>query len=550
MSRHGFVLFVTAALAIIATACAPKSTPPPSEPPAPVDAAADTAVPATAEVAAPASTAPPPRVIPAMEVGSTFRYFTGGLLIAVPGGPFTMGGSGQDNPTRTVTVDEFWIDQTEVTNRMYALCVEQELCTPPDPKDNPIFPDVREGNKPVVGVTWEQAEDYCSFVHGRLPTEAEWEKTARGPDGNTYPWGEDPPACDLLNFDGCVRRSAFVGQYPDGESYYKALDMSGNTFEWVADWYLDSYYGAAPTENPPGPEAGTRRSVRSTAFNSDGFLTEAARRFSEKPDVHRPDLGFRCVVEDPGYFAPFCTQLLAYGSNAPGGAGTGETLNEDCSLPTIEDLQIDCDTTHVWVDGNGGDISSTSGLEGCADGGMQMHNGILQHLYICNPGTPPVEACGTCEYPQPSGGASCPPGYTQDGLQCVVDQGAPGVCPPGSEYDSTLMCCSVTTGSGASYDLCAPGYSYVPGANPGDPGSCVDYVAGGIQCAADGVTFKQGCGDGNQPDCEDNPDDPACTCDPATNPNGCEPGGGDDRCPNGGTWTCVGPPTSQQCYCQ
>jgi hypothetical protein len=259
------------------------------------------------------------------------------------------------------------------------------------------------------------------------------------------------------------------------------------------------------------------------------------------------------VVEDPGYFAPFCTQLLAYGSNAPGGAGGGETLNEKCSLPTIEQLQLNCDWTNVWVSDDGGGISSTTGLEGCMDGGMQMHDGTLQHLYTCAPGVSAFQVCGTCDYPKPSGGASCPPGYQEDGLQCVIEQGAPGVCPPGSEYDKTLMCCSTTTGSGASYDLCAPGYSYVPGLNPGDPGSCVDYVAGGINCALDVVTFKQGCQDGgDDPDCADNPDDPACTCDPATNPNGCPPddGGGDPQCPQGGKWTCEGPPTSQQCGCR
>jgi hypothetical protein len=329
--------------------------------------------------------------------------------------------------------------------------------------------------------------------------------------------------------------------------------MSGNTFEWVADWYLDTYYGGAPAENPPGPEAGTRRSVRSTAFNSDGFLTEAARRFSDKPDVHRPDQGFRCVVEDPGYFAPFCTQLLTYGGNAPGGPGSGETGNEFCPPPLVEQLQLDCDATNVWVDSNGGGISSTTGLEGCLDGGMQMHNGVLQHLYTCYPGTPAFQVCGTCEYLMPSGGASCPPGYQQDGLQCVVDQGAPGVCPPGSEYDKTLMCCSVTTGSGASYDLCAPGFSYIPGADPGDPGSCVDYVAGGILCEADVVDFKQGCQDGgDDPNCEENPNDPDCApCDPATNPNGCPPddGGGDPRCPQGGKWTCE-PNNPTQCGCR
>ena len=245
-----------------------------------------------------------------------------------------------------------------------------------------------------------------------------------------------------------------MGSFPEGESYYKAMDMSGNVFEWVADWFLDTYPGTSSAENPTGPDSGTKRSVRSTAFNSDGFLTEAARRFSEKPDAHRADLGFRCVVEDPGYFAPFCTQLLAYGKPAGGGSGSGEDVKEDCTLPKIDQLQLTCDQTNVWVNPNGGDISSMTGLEGCIDGGKQMKDGILQHLFTCPPGTPPIKVCGTCEYPQPAGGASCPPGYQQEGLQCVIDQGAPGFCPPGSEYDETLMCCSATTGTGAAYDLC------------------------------------------------------------------------------------------------
>jgi hypothetical protein len=111
------------------------------------------------------------------------------------------------------------------------------------------------------------------------------------------------------------------------------------------------------------------------------------------------------------------------------------------------------------------------------------------------------------------------------------------------------MCCSVTTGSGASYDLCAPGYSYIPGPGPGDPGSCVNYVAGGVLCEADVVEFKTGCQDGgDDPDCDENPDDPNCApCDPSTNPNGCPPDGGTDpNCPNGGTWTCE----NNKCGCR
>ena len=121
--------------------------------------------------------------------------------------------------------------------------------------------------------------------------------------------------------------------------------------------------------------------------------------------------------------------------------------------------------------------------------------------------------------------------------------GIPGHLPSGSEFDETLMCCSTTTGSGSSHDVCATGYSYIPAVPETDPGSCVNYVAGGAHCADLVVEFKQGCGDGHQPDCEEHPDDPACTCDLQTHPNGC--GGDDEHCPGGGTWTCF----QNQCYC-
>jgi len=535
MRHRSFASLLSFALTSILAACTLQTAAPPAPPAAPPTIPAS---PSSAPAAPAAEVAAGEPLVPVMEVGSTFRLFTGGDAVAVPAGPFIMGNGRPESPVRTVTLDDFWIDQTEVTNRMYTLCVELGQCTPPDPTDNPAYPDVRRGDLPVVGVNWQQAADYCAFAGGRLPWEAEWEKAARGPEGNTFPWGEKQPVCDLLNFDGCVRKASFVGTYPDGKSYYDAVDMSGNAFEWVADWYLTNYYGAAPAENPQGPDQGKERSVRSSAFNTDGYLTEAARRSSAKPESHRADLGFRCAYDDPAYYAPFCTALIAYGSNASGGAGSGETLNEKCSLPQLENLELDCNQTNVWVDSNGGGISSSSGLDGCLDGGLVMHNGVEQHLYTCPPGTPPVLVCGTCEYPQPSGGASCPDGYHQSGTQCVIDQGTPGLCPPGSEFDETMKCCSALPGSGASYDLCPPGMSYIPGPNPGDPGSCVDYVAGGIKCAPMVVDFKTGCGDGNQPDCAEHPDDPRCgSCDPATNPNGCGPGG---------TLIC---PAENQCYC-
>ena len=101
---------------------------------------------------------------------------------------------------------------------------------------------------PVVGVRWDQAENYCHSIGGFLPTEAQWEKTARGPDGNLYPWGNTEPNCELLNFNECLGDTSPVIDYPAGASPYEVLDMAGNVFEWVADWYKLDYYVEAPLE--------------------------------------------------------------------------------------------------------------------------------------------------------------------------------------------------------------------------------------------------------------------------------------------------------------
>lgn len=510
-----------------ACGAAPTAAPaPPIAPPAIATPVEPTAVEPTAVVptAVPPTAAPP---VLAMEVGTTFSYFDGSLLVPVPAGPFTMGGGGSDNPVHTVYLSDFWIYTTEVTNRMYSLCVAVGKCSPPDAMDNPIFTDVRQGNRPLVGVNWQQASDYCAFAHGRLPTEAEWEKTARGPNGNTFPWGEDPPKCDLLNFGSCVFQTTNVGTYPKGKSYYGAFDLSGNVFEWVSDWYLTSYYGTAPTQDPLGPDIGSKRSVRSSSFNSDGYLTEVSRRFSAIPDEHRATLGFRCVVEDPTYFAPFCTQPLTLGKIPPGGTAVGETLKENCNTPVIVQSQLDCNRTNVWVDPNGGDISFSSGFDGCADGGLQVHGGKQMHLYTCFVGdNDPVKVCGICEHPLPSD-VSCAPGYVQVGNKCVIKVGYQGQCPEGATYDPAQQCCTPPASMVNVYRLCAPGYYPIPDAS-GDLVGCVNYVAGNPICTGTKVAFKTGCGQPNQP------------CDPTLDPN-CPPP--PNNCPPGSTGPgcCTGP---------
>jgi sulfatase modifying factor 1 len=498
MDRARFLSHVVVFFIFALTACGPQAAVPtqvPVEPPA-------TAVPAPVETAVPTEAVPVVATSPPMEVGSTFQYFDGSVLVAVPGGPFIMGAGGQDNPIRTVNVSDFWIYQVEVTNRMYGLCVTMGVCSLPDSTDNPLFGNVAEENKPVVGVDWGQASAYCGFVNGRLPTEAEWEKTARGPDGNKFPWGNQEPTCNLLNFDACMRKTTYVGTYPDGQSYYKAMDMSGNVFEWVQDWYLANYYGSAPTQDPSGPISGNNRSVRSSAYNTDGYLTEAARRFYAEPLDHRADLGFRCVVEDPMYFAPFCNQLVVYGKRAPIGQGTGQVVNIKCNEPSVTQ-GLDCKGTAITVDPASGPFTIAEvDPAHCTKLGSEMK-------WWCTSGGGSIKVCGDCEKPNLNE-ASCAPGFHQDGKLCVIDHGRPGRCPAGSIYDETLMCCTPVTGPGSSYRICAAWASYYPGATEDDPGYCFVGNYPGRRCWTGVVEFKEGCGQPNQPDCEQDPTLPGC----------------------------------------
>ncbi|HQU37897.1 MAG TPA: SUMF1/EgtB/PvdO family nonheme iron enzyme, partial [Anaerolineales bacterium] len=174
---------------------------------------------------------------PPMEVGSKFLYVDGSVLVAVPGGTFIMGHGGDDNPEHEVNVSDFWLYRSKVTNSQYALCVLLGKCSPPGIDKNEGYGDPLKANHPVTGVNYQQASEYCSFVNGRLPTEAEWEKAARGPEGNIYPWGDATPQCELANFGTCEFKTSKVIDHPAGQSYYEAFDMAGNVYEWVSDWY-------------------------------------------------------------------------------------------------------------------------------------------------------------------------------------------------------------------------------------------------------------------------------------------------------------------------
>jgi formylglycine-generating enzyme required for sulfatase activity len=209
--------------------------------------------------------------------------------VAIPGGPFTEGsthGDEDERPVRKVTLKAFAIDRTEVTRADYASCVAAGRCQATPEK---LAADGADAKLPVTGVDWSDAQAYCKFAGGRLPTEAEWEKAARGTDGREYPWGNDADCAraNWGNFEGegpCAGKNpghpVAVGQYPSGASPYGVLDLGGNVWEWVADKY--------------DQESG-RRVVRGGSCCSFFVGPRAPNRNAWAPDHRDGDLGFRCA---------------------------------------------------------------------------------------------------------------------------------------------------------------------------------------------------------------------------------------------------------------
>jgi formylglycine-generating enzyme required for sulfatase activity len=226
-------------------------------------------------------------------------------MVYVPAGYFNMGYESDCNsqdqwPIHRVYLSAYWLYQTEVTNAMYALCVQAGECSPPE---STYFGLESYADHPVIYVNWYDAFDYCGWAGGRLPTEAEWEKGARGDTGWPYTWGEDTgdDFCNYGNFS-CFEGTTEVGSYPAGASPYGALDMCGNVREWVQDWYNSGYYNISPIMNPSAG-SGTERVIRGFSWlsNIGGYCNPCATtRRNMDPMDFDGGIGFRCVVPVEG----------------------------------------------------------------------------------------------------------------------------------------------------------------------------------------------------------------------------------------------------------
>ena len=307
--------FIPLLLLIILAACGTPTEAPILEPTA-------TFLP-TVALTEPATTAPTatPEIISTSTLAPTEAPVTsrvssidGMPQVYIPAGTFRMGGmdihaTENEKPVHNVTLDAFWMDQIEVTNGMYALCVNAGACEPPhlfksqrrlDYYNNPEFKDY-----PVAYVTWGQAKAYCEWAGRRLPTEAEWERAARGDDFRTFPWGEDKPDATIANFNFMVGDTTRAGTYPLGASPFGVLDMAGNVAEWTNDLYRPNYYSISESVNPLGPPEGSNlfRVVRGGSLGDAEINIRVPKRSSVLGSSLRAKIG------SPEYLGEFSARI-------------------------------------------------------------------------------------------------------------------------------------------------------------------------------------------------------------------------------------------------
>ncbi len=298
---------------VVTTATAePTDETVPTQPPE--AAAPPTAVPAPTEAPSPTETPP---------LADVYIGQDGVKMNLIPAGPFLMGSTdsevdqaislcrqSRDNdscarsefasemPQHSVTLSDYYIDVTEITNAQYQACVNTGACNPPG-SSNSYYGRSQYAAYPVVGVTWFDARDYCIWVGERLPTEAEWEKAARGDDGRLFPWGNTFNSNRANTQDRGTQSLLPVGQYANGASPYGILDMAGSVWEYVEDWFDPNYYANSPTQDPHGPSSSPsgERVLRSGSYANYQHYARIANRGSVPPGTSTEFRGFRCVVD-------------------------------------------------------------------------------------------------------------------------------------------------------------------------------------------------------------------------------------------------------------
>lgn len=486
--------------AVVLAACVPASTPvptavPPTVAPTEVVAPSSTVASAAAPTLAPASLAGP-------QAATSMIWIDGASLVYVPAGDFVMGTGAGNTPEKTVHLDGYWIYETDVTNKMYSQCIATGNCAPPAQEVGaPVYSNPDYGDYPVVGVTWDMAANYCKWVQGQLPSEAQWERAARGDDGSVFPWGIDRPSCGLLNFAGCLGHASAVTSFPDGRSPYGALDMAGNVYQWVQDFYDEHAYDSMPLQNPTGPTSGDSHVLRGSSYETETALLPSGVRHFGATAYHSANLGFRCALPQPKPLAPYC-QLSSY---IPGGVGPS---GADCQTPQIGAKNNYCAgnigySTVVIPDGaayrttsrgfscsdaevNGQRVLTCSGPDNstgmvtvcntsCSGAPSQTGAPIA-----CDPGYGLDPSSAACVYTPVSGQAGvagCPAGFNViergSAKICAVGRNLNGECPVGTYFDGQYGACVSASGSAdipygidnsslasQAYQGCAAGYTY------------------------------------------------------------------------------------------
>jgi formylglycine-generating enzyme required for sulfatase activity len=265
---------------------------------------------------------PTPSPVPAMppteaKLKDTWASPMDGMELAyIPHGQFLIGSLDSDpqswlmeKPQHRVELSGYWMDKTEITNAMYAKCIQSGACPAKKMRiantRESYFGDAKFDNYPVIYVTWEEAQTYCAWAGRKLPTEAQWEAAARGSDGRLYPWGNAAPTCNVVNYaisvptdfsksNYCTGDTTAVGKYPKGASPFAVLDMAGNVWEWVADWESPNYL-VEPHLDPTGFSTGENRVIRGGSYFNDAKYIRAAMRSSHEPTDATNYIGFRCA---------------------------------------------------------------------------------------------------------------------------------------------------------------------------------------------------------------------------------------------------------------